>query len=265
MEIGVIGKGNLGKRISEVYKSIDCDLLNEDSIRKAVDGFDVVINCAGKYGLEWCEVHPIESYNVNVFGLEKLLKVFRGKIIHISCDCIYNGTLGFYSEDDNRSFLPLNRLANTKYFQEMQILQKKKDYLIIRTSELYDINTPNIKRVFNRIKDDRPVSGSQDIFFTPTYIPHLVTAIKELVDRNLDGIINVAGKDYCNEERFNQMFCDEYGYEHFKRAGLTDRNKKIRQPKRTGLDTQKAENINIPIFGLEEGLSDLWMKLLNRQ
>src|SRR3990167_1258909 len=139
MNVGVLGaKGNLGKRLVKAgYESIECNLLDENSMN-ILNGFDVVINCAGKYDLNWCEDNPVECYDINVYGLERLLRIFQGKIIHISCDTIFDGVLGFYGEANNQ-FLPLNRLARCKYFQEMQL--KNRDCLIVRTSELYDIDT----------------------------------------------------------------------------------------------------------------------------
>lgn len=260
MRVGILGGGgNLGKRLVEAgYESVHCELSNLDSMT-ALNGFDFIINCAGKYDLQWCQDNWVDACNINVFGIQKILDVYQGKFIHISCDSFYNGKHGFYSEEDKRSYMPhLNALASNKYFQEIAVTQNRENnYLIVRTSELYDNGTENIKILSKRIYDNRPISGSTSILFTPTYIPHLVIALQKLVERNIDGVINVAGRDYCTEEVFNKEFCQANNYNSFHAAGISHRPRNERYSRRLGLDTTKAENIGIPLFTLEQGMKEL--------
>lgn len=272
MIIGVIGaRGNLGRRLVQAgCLPIECDLLDGNSIDYAIKEInpDVIINAAGKTDIVWCEKHSIKTHGINVFGLERLLDTWQGKIVHISCDCIYNGHTGHYWEMEDDKF-PMNSLAMSKYFQENLLLQKRRrDYLLVRTSELYDTNTPNITNLLERMKPDksgmgRAIAGAEDIFFTPTYIPHLVTSLLELVNRNLDGIYHLAGTTYINESTFCQTFCELMGYKNYYRAGVAMRDLSVRQPKRLGLHTGKAENIHLPLFSFYDGMTELVKELKN--
>lgn len=260
MRIGVLGgRGNLGKRLVQTgIESVECDLLDVN-LTNQLDGFDVLINCAGKYDFQWVRENWVPAYKINVFGLENVLKSYKGKIIHISCDLFYDGRMGFYSEEDKRSYFPFSSaLSTNKYFQEIILDKFANDHLIIRTSELYDVGTKNITELFKRIYALRPISGATNILFTPTYIPHLVQAILYLIEKNESGLINVAGTDYCTEEHFNKVFCEMGKYNNFHKAGISHRSLDERQPRRLGLDVQKAFDLGVPLFSLEQGMKALW-------
>ncbi|GIR30304.1 MAG: hypothetical protein CM15mP44_5870 [Candidatus Neomarinimicrobiota bacterium] len=53
-----------------------------------------------------CELNPKLAGEINVAGLQHICDSFKGKIIHLSTDYVFDGTSGPYKEDD-----PLNPIS----------------------------------------------------------------------------------------------------------------------------------------------------------
>ena len=73
---------------------------------------------------------------INIGGVINLCDHFRGKIIQISTDYVFDGKNGPYGENDQVS--PISIYGQTKLDAEKIIMDSSSNYLVIMTNVLYD-------------------------------------------------------------------------------------------------------------------------------
>ncbi|MBY6053355.1 SDR family oxidoreductase [Cytobacillus firmus] len=144
------GKGMAGHMLVSFFKTkpeydvyyTSRDLLDEEglyldvrdskSVENLIDGLkpDLIINCVGILN-QHAEMNPKLAFHVNSLlphQLAKLAERHKGKLIHISTDCVFSGDKGSYTEHDKPD-------GNTVYSQSKQLGEIIDDkHLTIRTS-----------------------------------------------------------------------------------------------------------------------------------
>ena len=87
------------KELNVVYADIpDLDICNEDAVNTfvTINGIEAIINCAAYTAVDKAEEDSETAKKVNtegVFNLVKAMENVNGKIIHISTDYIFDGTI----------------------------------------------------------------------------------------------------------------------------------------------------------------------------
>jgi len=109
MEKLILGNGKVTAIIkdntSTVLSKSQCDVTSKDQVRRAIIEYrpDVVINCAAKTNLEFCQENKLVSYEVNTLGPGNILDACSDmavKFIHISSGCLFDGNDKIFSEED---------------------------------------------------------------------------------------------------------------------------------------------------------------------
>jgi dTDP-4-dehydrorhamnose reductase len=108
--IYIVGQGHLGKILTKELGDLVCgtwskemDDLSIDELKK--QNHDVVVCCAGKTELAWCEANPLETFRCNVsapLGLFRRVSSLGKTFINISSGCIWDGPYG----EDGEPFGP---------------------------------------------------------------------------------------------------------------------------------------------------------------
>lgn len=262
MIIGVIGNGKLGKALlkhSADYRLLECDLLNEQTIDNAVLAVrpDIIVNCAAKTNVTWCEENNVGAYAVNTFGVERLFSRFSNKIVHVSCDEVYGGLCGPYPEDSNE-FMPLNTYAASKYFGDVAVDRVfGVNRLLVRTSKLFDLDTPLVATILDRMKDERPVFGSDELLRNYTYIPHLAQMVDTAIRDNLTGKLNLCSQEVISEAKFVESVCMQFGYDLFYKLNRSMDGASYRKPVKCGLVVEKANRLGIRKYSYLDGLVEM--------
>lgn len=94
----------IGQYLSKKYSvcSITRKELDIEKSLQLPEGFDFIINCIGVL-LKDANTNPARTVYVNSYFpkfLEQFYKHTQTKIIHISTDCVFSGSRGFYIEND---------------------------------------------------------------------------------------------------------------------------------------------------------------------
>lgn len=92
------------KLLSKIYPNVDVE--NIDSLIKVFDSIkpDVVINCVGliKQSQNASDIAlDISMNSLFPYRLAHLCVIADSRLIHISTDCVFSGTQGFYKESDS--------------------------------------------------------------------------------------------------------------------------------------------------------------------
>jgi len=117
-----------------------CDIADIASIRDYIKKYDpdVVINCAAKTNLEYCQENKEESYRTNTLGVINLLhSCSQGniKFVHISSGCLFDGNEAVSTEESIPT--PAAWYTYTKAWADAYIENYGYDnYLILRPRQM---------------------------------------------------------------------------------------------------------------------------------
>ena len=118
-------------------------------------------------------------------------------MVHVSTDYVFDGLKEpplAYSESDPVS--PLSVYGKTKLEGENRVLEELPGSIVVRTAWLYGIAGSNFLKTMLRLAMSRPgspITVVNDQFGSPTYVPHLATAIVQLIATGAFGTYHLAG------------------------------------------------------------------------
>lgn len=213
---------------------------------------DIIINCAGKTNIEFCELNKKAAYKSNVLilkNLSKYCKLNQKKLIHISTDHFYNKKIGFSNENQVKI---INYYAKSKY--QGEIYAKKCNSIILRTNFFGFDQRKKKSNLINWIVSSsiikKKIKIFTNIFFSPMYVETLISIIIKILDSKLNGTFNVGTVDNISKSEFIKNVAKILGlklkYEYVK----YDQNiTKIKRPINMSMNTQKFQkkfNIKLP-------------------
>lgn len=270
MKIAVTGpKGRLGSALVRTGAiPIYADITNIGQLEAEISTIDpdVIINCAAKSSVSWCEEHRKEAIAINYRGAVNVRQSFKKWIIQISTDWIFDGRFGPYSEKAQPS--PLNAYGWSKWGAEIMLrAYKELPYTVVRTTILYDALTDNFAtKVIRKLSNKEPFIVVPEVYGNPTYILHLVEALHNLIERNLSNVhlINISGTSWVSRESFARQVAEFFVPENIdliqvgKPPEALERN---RFPSKAGFELAMAKKLNIPLYSLTEGLEAYYASL----
>ena len=295
MKLLVIGgSGLLGYKVAKMasnehetfltynYRSIQiegCTALKLDKCdRKAVFELlekikpDVVIDTAALHNVDYCETHPEEAWKVNVEGTRNVAEACKkidAKIIFISTDYVFDGTKGYYTEEDTPN--PLSYYAKTKLKAEKIIQSLDVNYIIARPSVIYGWNPNEVSGLksssgksvnfvvwaLQKLEKGEEIKAVTDQYSSPTLADNLAEALLVMASSEKQGIYHTAGKDCVNRYEFTLKIAEVFGLDKSLIKPVTSEIFKqvAKRPKKCCLDVSKAEkDFGIRFLTVEEGL-----------
>jgi len=295
MKLLVIGgSGLLGYKVAKMasnehetfltynYRSIQiegCTALKLDKCnRKAVFELlekikpDVVIDTAALHNVDYCETHPEEAWKVNVEGTRNVVEACKkvgAKIIFISTDYVFDGTKGYYTEEDAPN--PLSYYAKTKLEAEKIIQSLDVNYIIARPSVIYGWNPNEVSGLksssgksvnfvvwaLQKLEKGEEIKAVTNQYSSPTLADNLAEALLVMASSEKQGIYHTAGKDCLNRYEFTLKIAEVFGLDKSLIKPVTSEIFKqvAKRPKKCCLDVSKAEkDFGIRFLTVEEGL-----------
>lgn len=182
------------------FDHIRADITNREHIEPlfAYVRPTVVINCAAINDVEICEQAKEGAFRVNFIGPQILAEEcdkYHAKLVHVSAATVFDGKHCHpYSERSRTD--PLTIHGKSKLEGEKAIMDAMGNYLIIRPGWCFhsDGNNP-ITDWISRVERGLNVPVMTDCHVSPTYVPDLIDAVFELLDRDAKGIFHVANAD----------------------------------------------------------------------
>lgn len=228
----------------------------------STSGIEVVINAGAYTDVDGCEDNKEKAWSVNVDGvrtLTSLCKKKKVKLIHLSTDYIFDGKNGPYSEEDIPN--PIGYYGLTKLESEKAILEGNIDFLIIRTNVLYgkgESLRPNFALwLIHKLVDQEKVKIVMDQYNNPTLADNLACAIKEAAEKNISGILNIAGSEYLSRYDFALKVASKFNLDQalISPAKTSELKQKAPRPFKGGLKIDKAKKLlKTELLDIEKGL-----------
>ena len=177
---------------------------------------DVIVHAAALVGVNICEKNPELAYNINVEGTRNIVNAAEktnSKVIYISTDYVFDGRKGDYDENDKLN--PINIYGKTKHEGELLIDAKK--HAIVRTS-IYGWNIIKDKRSFSTwiiddLRNNKQINVFMDNINSMILVNNLAEALKEFVDKEFNGVLNIASAQKMSKYEFANELADVFGFD----------------------------------------------------
>ena len=181
----ILGYGILGKELVKqsgwdyLSRSLNAsfDFKNSDSYKEIISSYDTVINCIAN--TDTYSQNKEEHWNINYKSVSDLINICNKnnqKIIHISTDYIYSGSVSNASITD----VPVHNqtwYGYTKLLGDAHVQLKAKNYLIIRCG--------------HKPKPFPYDKGFEDVIGNFDYVDKIAELIIKLINDDIKGISNV--------------------------------------------------------------------------
>ena len=174
-----------GRQVTALGRA-DLDVTDAAAVAAAVDGHDLVVNCAAYTRVDDAETHEREAYAVNATGAANLARACAAtgaRLVTISTDYVFDGNATEpYAEDRPRD--PVNAYGRTKAAgEELALAAHPTGTYVVRTAWLYGAHGPNFAQtMLDLAKTKDTWSVVDDQLGQPTWTADLAARIVELID-----------------------------------------------------------------------------------
>lgn len=161
------------------------DVLDADAVARAVEGADVVVNCAAWTAVDAAEEQEADAFAVNATGPQVLATRAReagARIVQVSTDYVFPGDAASpYAEDALAA--PRSAYGRTKLAGEWAVRAQHPDHLVVRTAWLYGAAGACFPRTIVRAMRDRgALQVVADQVGQPTWTRDLADLVLRLVE-----------------------------------------------------------------------------------
>ena len=238
-----------GRKIKKGFEGIPLDIRNQVALKEIINTTapDILINLASMTNVDACELNPKLAGEINVAGLQHICDSFKGKIIHLSTDYVFDGTSGPYKEDDPLN--PISIYGKTKLASEHILLEKDIKNLVIRGNVLYDYSPHTsasfLNWVVSSLKDNQEIKVVEDQFNNPTWTRSMSDIIELSIENDLEGIIHWGDSVHISRFEFAKLIAKKFSLNEslIKPVLTSELNQPARRPLQSGLSTEKLVNM----------------------
>lgn len=174
------------------------DITQLDAVREAVatQTPDLVLNAAAYNAVDQAEQESEAAYRANALGPRNLALVTAARgipLLHLSTNYVFDGrSRRPYHEFDVPN--PQSVYGQSKLAGEEAVRSLNAKHYIVRTSWLYHTHGKNFVKTMCERARQAEVRVVNDQFGSPTYAPHLATALARLVTTEAFGTYHLAGR-----------------------------------------------------------------------
>jgi dTDP-4-dehydrorhamnose reductase len=226
------------------------DISDADQLKSAVDGGDIVVNCAAYTNVDKAESEKELAYKVNADAAGMLGKFAAEKgvpVIHISTDFVFDGQLDRpYTEEDTANAISV--YGASKLAGEQQLIESGAKACIIRVQWTYGhAGTNFIKKLFEFAKTRDTLKVVDDQVGSPTATVEVASAICRIIASDGDfpqGIFHFAAGGYVTRYEMAKFVFETKGLDTIINPCKSDEFKTAAQrPLNSRFDCTKIESL----------------------
>ena len=192
----------------------ELDVTDPAAVERAVARVapDAVVNCAAWTDVDGAETHRQEARAVNVDGASHLARAAAAagvQLVHVSTDYVFTGDAPLDEAGAARPYVesdptgPRSVYGETKLEGELRVLEASRDHTVVRSSWLFGVDGHNFVATMLRLAGERDaVQVVTDQVGCPTWTGHLAPALLGLIQREVSGLVHLAGAREVSWNRF---------------------------------------------------------------
>lgn len=183
----------------------DLDIRDARSVAEALGSSEpeAILNCAAWTDVDGAETHREQAHAVNALGASNLARAAAEAgvaLVHVSTDYVFPGDAPLDEHGRPRPYVesdptgPRTAYGQTKLEGEHEVLAASPQHTVVRTSWLFGTGGHNFVETMLRLSGERDeVSVVIDQIGCPTWTGHLAPALIGLLERELRGLVHLAG------------------------------------------------------------------------
>ncbi len=175
---------------------------------------EAVINCAAWTDVDGAEANLAGAHAVNATGAGNLARAAASSgatLLHLSTDYVFDGQAPLDEEGRERPYLesdptgPRSVYGSTKLAGELEVLAASPRHTVVRSAWLFGVNGRNFVETMLRLAGEREaVQVVDDQVGCPTWTGHLAPALLGLLEREVRGLVHLAGSGAVSWNGFAQ-------------------------------------------------------------
>ncbi len=164
---------------------------------------DAVVNCAAWTDVDGAESNAAAAHAVNATGAGNLARAATrsgATLLHLSTDYVFDGNAPLDAEGNPRAYVesdptgPTSVYGQSKLAGEREVLEASPRHTVVRSAWLFGINGRNFVDTMLRLAGEREaVQVVDDQVGCPTWTGHLAPALLGLLEREVHGLVHLAG------------------------------------------------------------------------
>jgi dTDP-4-dehydrorhamnose reductase len=208
-----------GERMGHELVAVDLpelDITNADAVSEAFGRIapDAVLNCAAWTDVDGAETHVELAHAVNADGAGNLARAAAAAgvpLVHVSTDYVFDGEACVdpagaprpYVESDATG--PRTVYGQSKLAGEQQVLAASPRHTVARSAWLFGVGGANFAATMLRLASERDaIQVVTDQVGCPTWTGHLAPALLGLIEREVSGLVHLAGTGYVSWNGFTK-------------------------------------------------------------
>jgi dTDP-4-dehydrorhamnose reductase len=240
------------------------DIADRDEVSRVFEALRPrhVIVSAAYTDVNGCESDVDRSLRANVEGpaiVARACERIGASCVFLSTDYVFDGEHGPHAPDELPR--PLNVYGRHKLEAEGLVLACCSRALVIRACNIYGWQPDGMNFVmacWRLGREGRPMRVPSDQWGNPTHADDLAEAVVRALDRDLRGVLHLAGPDYVDRLDWARRTAQALGLDPGFIEGVPTAllAQAAPRPLRGGLDAREGEQaVGLRFAGLEEGLA----------
>jgi dTDP-4-dehydrorhamnose reductase len=223
------------------------DMRDFGAYRADVEAFnpDYLFHLGALTDLEYCELHPEETYRTNTMSVENGVLIANRlniPIIYISTAGIFDGHQDTYDDWDMPN--PIGVYGRSKYMGERHVIENARRYLVCRAGWMMGGGPSKDKKFVNKLMKQLKAGKKElhivnDKMGTPTYTHDFAANTKALLESGFWGLYNMVCEGITSrldvaremvrllgltsEVKINEVSSDYFKKEYFAARPLSER------------------------------------------
>jgi dTDP-4-dehydrorhamnose reductase len=258
-----------GERAGHDLEGVDLRELDITDAEAVSDAFeriapDAVLNCAAWTDVDGAEGHVAQAHAVNADGAGNLARAAAQlgvPLVHVSTDYVFDGEACLDRSGAPRPYVesdptgPRSVYGQSKLAGERQVLSASPRHAVARSSWLFGTGGANFAATMLRLASEREaVQVVTDQVGCPTWTGHLAPALLGLIEREVTGLVHLAGTGYVSWNGFTtEIFRQAEVSCRVEDATTADMPRPAARPAWSALESERADVLPLPPW--QEGLA----------
>lgn len=276
------GSGLLGRALSTILSGqgypltvksgkAELDITNLEAVKKAVEGFDFVINCAAYTAVDLAESNAADALKLNSLGPRNLslaIKETEGRLVHFSTDYRYGGCVERAPLDESVAASPVGVYGYSKFLGDefVQLILPERSAILV-TSWLHGETGNSFVGTINRLTLERSeLTVVSDQIGSPTYAGWLAAATSKFLSVFQPGLYHAANQGEISWFDFAVKIAELNGSKcKILPQSTAELNRPAPRPPYSALNCKKLESLlGVPCQSWQDGLKSHMSKILEK-
>ncbi len=241
------------------------DLTDLDRVQTEIDRIapDAVIHTAAASSPNFCQSHPLRSYQINVTATDRLAQICalaRIPLVFTSTDLVFDGTQPPYLETD--PVVPINIYGEQKVAAERAILAAYPQATICRMPLMFGTAPPTassfIQPWLRSLRSQTSLQLFIDEFRTP--VSAITAAQGLLMALKIPGILHLGGKERISRYEFGMLLAKIFEFDLALLSPISQKDLIMAAPRAAdvSLDSTKAIELGYNPLPLQQELATIF-------